>query len=62
MFLLGNFCFRYCVFKYCFCLGVIFIYRLLKYVVNFFIYIIKLKCFVKYIYDGEKCLDKSRFE
>lgn len=50
------------MFKYCFCLGVIFIYRLLKYVVNFFIYIIKLKCFVKYIYDGEKGLDKSRFE
>lgn len=62
MSLSGNPCPKYCVFKYRFCPGAIFIYRPSKYAVNPPIHIIKPKCPAKHIYDGEKGPDKSRFE
>lgn len=62
MSLSGNPCPKYCVFKYRFCPGAIFIYRQSKYAVNPPIHIIKPKCPAKHIYDGEKGPDKSRFE
>lgn len=62
MSLSGNPCPKYCVFKYRFCPGAIFIYRPSKYAVKPPIHIIKPRCPAKHIYNGEKSTDKSRFE